>query len=282
MQAVDVIGVEAVCKLIKSSKLSKFVISKAGSVRGYTPIYKCTEYSKSADAQQAFRDWANSILSMNPSNNLPYEIYLYDAKESDENIESDFNEAGNKRGTVQKDRIKFSFSLNMYNNNSSGGIGSGDIARIINETMDKREQDNELKRLRDENERLRRGEHLSGDDEEEEEENGIDAISKVSDMVKHINENIKLNKNKGAKISGDDDDDDLEIDDDDEVIEEEPPQKKKVSSNVKKMERINKALRILAKHDTQIDTDLLKLASLAEKNNVIFNNILTSLRNMKF
>jgi hypothetical protein len=45
-------------------------------------------------------------------------------------------------------------------------------------------------------------------------------------------------------------------------------------------ENINKAIRILYKHDKSLDTDLLKLAEIAETKTETFNMLITTLRSM--
>tara|TARA_R110000868_G_scaffold402001_1_gene677899 strand:+ start:360 stop:515 length:156 start_codon:yes stop_codon:yes gene_type:complete len=47
-----------------------------------------------------------------------------------------------------------------------------------------------------------------------------------------------------------------------------------------KIANINKAVKILAKYDSEIDTDLLKLSSLAENQTATFEMLLKTLRNM--
>lgn len=45
-------------------------------------------------------------------------------------------------------------------------------------------------------------------------------------------------------------------------------------------ENINKAIKLLYKHDKQLDTDLLKLAEIAETKTETFNMLISTLRNM--
>jgi hypothetical protein len=47
-----------------------------------------------------------------------------------------------------------------------------------------------------------------------------------------------------------------------------------------RLANINKAIKILLKHDADLDSDLLKLSALAENNNSQFNFLLTALRGM--
>ena len=47
-----------------------------------------------------------------------------------------------------------------------------------------------------------------------------------------------------------------------------------------KIKNINQAIKVLHKYDNDIDTDLLKLASIAENNNLMFNTLLKTLRSM--
>jgi len=315
--SVDVIGAESICKLIKQTKLTKFIIFRGGSQRGSTPVFRQTEARNIEQGINAFKDWAESVLRMNPYNNLPYDLLLFSAKTDDKTIDSavkrrkkakdaddpDF-EDDLEASTTKKDRIRFTFSLNAFNNvsqmNGAGaGVSADQISTAIAEAFKQRDADDEVRRLRQEVADLknRSMDEANGDDDDEDEGSGLDKVYKV---MKEINKSALIKKGKYAEAAGDDDDDDDDLDDDDDIEdpdademdddeeeETQPETKNKKPAGIspdklKKLQRIKKALRILSKHDSNLDTDLMQLAKFAQKNTKMFSNYMNTLRNMNF
>jgi hypothetical protein len=297
---VDVIGKKSVCELIQKSKLTKFIIFRGGSTKGSTPVFRCTDTSQIPKAIGAFTDWADSILRMNRNNNLPYDMFLYSSKTDEVEIDESVEEiADGKKSKTKTDKIRFTFSLNPYNNSGMGGTnGSEDIGTLIANALDARDRKKELEELREYKRASEAGE-LEEDGEEEEEENGFD---KVFRLLKEV----RLHGKPLANAAGDDDDDDDihdpdadddnddalddtgedddDDDDDDDSEEEEKAEKKKTSDKEvsKRGERLRKALKILSKGNPDIDKDLMRLARFKEAQPKLFSNYMANLRTMEF
>ncbi len=311
---VDVIGADSICKLIRQTKLSKFIVFRGGSQRGSTPVFRCEDSRTPDQAIGAFKDWAESVLRMNPYNNLPYDLFLFSQKVDSKTIDAAIKRRKNRDDDDEeddiedtrskKDRIRFTFSLNPFNNMQGGNNGApaitaDAIGAAVESALKKRDEENYVRGLEAKLARLENGEDDEEEEEEEEEENG--ALDKVYRVIKEINKAELIKKGKFAEAAGDDDDDEDDDEeeeeddddddmsgeddpgDDDEEEEEEKPAKSNPVSDKKrkkKLERIKEALKILAKADPHIDTDLMILAKIAKSKPKMFNNYMITLRNM--
>jgi hypothetical protein len=272
MNEVDYIGKKSVAEAIRLSKLTKFIIFQQGATKGSTPVYRCTEAKTIEKAQRSFEDWADSILRVNQNNNRAYEILLYSARTSEADIEDDTEE---KKGT-KTDKIRFSFSLNPYNNmmNGFGGGGGGSIAEQIAKGIEDYKKDERLNRLEAELRDLR--ENGNGqDDDEDEHENALDKVARLITLVR---------KGDFKKVAGDDDIPDPDDDEDADTIEADEEEEKKPKSDPKKDQRVAR-LKIALQRIKKCDPEwkgLYKMSELAKKNPTMFDSYMQTLMKMKF
>lgn len=254
---VDVIGLENVISYIQATKLSKFVIQRAGSNAQAIPIFECIDSDSNANAINEFTKWASVM-----NNATPYKITLFDFAEiiTDASGQTKVQKSKNKSG---KTEILFVINaagqVNQANQSTitpSMGNGGFDLqslrADIINEISKKQEESailTEIKALK------QRFAELDAEEEEEEEEEetnamgGVDA-SQLGQIMTLVN--MLKGQSKPATING---------------IDEQ-------------RDNINKAIKILYKHDKSLDTDLLKLAEIAETKPDMFKTLISTLRSM--
>lgn len=301
---VDFIGMESVAKVMEQSGLSRFIIYRQGAGTGSIPVFECIGTTQVKKAIDNFKMWAGQMIGMNPYNYQSYDMLLFE-NVGDENEEE--APPTRSRSKAKKNKIKFSFSLAGYAAGPNGGqqgFGaqspqqSGNIEELVSNAVSSALQ--KVEQQRREDELLQRIEALENGEGEGDEDNtdSVGALDKVRDILKEINKNNRYRLGIAGDEDDDDDDDLEEDDDDDDDLEddfdeddsdEEAAEKitkkygqmgeeKKVDD---KMNRIKKALRILAQHDKSIDKDLMKLAMIAKKKPSIFKNLLGSLRALK-
>lgn len=248
----DLIGIENVSAWIKQCKLTKFRITKFGaSHRNTDPLIE-TSSDKSTNTQaiEEFKEWASYT-----DNYLPYEIEVYNNLE--ECIENDIDTT-KKKGTKKK----CSFVLNKerdfipdkQQNNNNISVADA-IEHALLKFQTKQTENVLLQRLEAMEAKLN---SINSEDDFEDDEESLSGINNPN-MTALIGMLTQLFNKKGAAVNG---------------TYDEPKIQKYESDNIKK------AIAILSKHDDQIDTDLLKLANLAENNNGTFNLLLNSLRSM--
>lgn len=307
-QFVDAIGTEAVVKLIQQSKLCKFIVYRQGSGKGSIPVFECIDTDSTHKCVEAFKDWANTILRVNPYNTIPYDLLLWkNASAREIESELDDDDDGSGRTKAKRNKIKISFSLASYQNmGMMQGMGGGqqiDVQKAVTEALRDYDQRRQIKDLQDQLREAREG----GDDDDDD-GGGLNKIAELTGLLKEIR--LAGKGKKAAEIAGDLDDDDdeeedLEEEEDDEIIEEEEEEDldddgedeeleetprrsmkgKKSSSDTKlteeKKERLKTAIRILYKYDADLDKDLLILAKLAKNNTPMFKTMLSNLRTLK-
>lgn len=248
---VDILGLENVVSYIQATKLSKFIIQRAGANAQAIPVFECIDSDSNSNAINEFSKWAAVM-----NNSIPYKITLFDFAliKQDENGQVKIEKSKNKSG---KSEVTFVINTAMQTpttnqqQNTMGFDLAGLRADIIKD-ISKQQEDNailaEIKRLSS------RLDELDADEEEEEEESsgpgglgGLDAtqLQSIMGLV-----NMFKTPTQPTQING---------------VEE-----------VK--ENINKAIKILYKHDKSLDTDLLKLADLAENKPDTFKMLLETLR----
>lgn len=247
---VDFIGTEAVEQFIISSKKKKFTIIRGGGQQAL-PLFDCLETETNEDALNEFKRIA-SVLNKG----VTYKIILFDEMEltNGEDGQVRIKKKGSRAGKIE---ALFALSSNIgysydQDQKTSTSINYDEMKKnIVSELLTAQREDallNELKALR------AKVEALEGLEEEEEEDsteingNNLQQIMGLVSMLKAAGSN--------ATINGDAD------------------------TNLSKIDNINAALRILSKYDKQLDTDLLKLADIAEKNPQQFNMLLSMLRSM--
>lgn len=254
MIGIDIIGTENVLKYIEVSKLSKFTID-ANKSGHFICVFECINSNNNETAITEFSKWADFI---NPNQN--YKITLFDVVEiSNNNGTEKITKTKNKNNKMSATFILNENyntkpqSLNGQNNFDEESLLKKLTHRIVEEQSNNAIL-NEIKLL---SERLNRIE--LEEEEEEETENGIGGIP--ANQIEQIMGLVNLFKNnKAPAING------LE----DNVADIVPNQFKN---------NINKALKILAKNNKNLDTDLLKLAEMSENKKETFNMLLQTLRN---
>jgi len=273
MNTVDIIGTEAICKTIENGKYSKFLIFRQGAMKGSTPVYRCDESKTISAATRGFKDWADSILRMNPNNNMAYDILLFNAKAGEEiEIDTDGGEEQAPRNGEKKkrDSIRFSFALNQYNNMSGHGYGGGlNIKDEIARGIEDYKKEDRITKLEAELKFIREN-GIQGDDEEE--ESSEDAILKVTNFLKEIRMN-NPGKRKVAHAAGEEDDEEEE---DEGIIQTETAD----GGKKKRIERLNSALKTLKQFDPEWK-DLYKLACIAKKQPLLFKGYMSKLRSIE-
>ncbi len=243
---VDIVGLDAVCKMIAQTELKKFIIYMQGSGKGSIPKYECTNTTNNSQAIKCFRDWATNILMYNANNAQCYDILLF-------NTVGDIDEI-NKR----TDKVRFSFALSntMQNfgqqHNQTPQIDlAAEISKGIEMALLKKEVE-ELRAFKKENE-----------EEEDDDEEQPDIFDKISGMMAQM---------KADKISGDLDDNQVMNDKVNTTFTEE--------EKAKKLANQKKALKILWGKNKKLDEDLLRLATMAQKEPEIFKLTIQKLRDM--
>lgn len=278
IQDVDFIGIEAVAKQIQLSKLSRFIVYRRGSVRGNTPVFNCDSTAQNSKAVEAFKGWAQNMLQSNPGTVQEYELLLFDKETDSDSIEDEERlEREGKKLPRKSNKIRFTFSFNSMQ--GYGGYGrqqpAVDIEGAIQIGIERALEKKELEEYRT---GKRKPPGSEDEEEEDDEEETESTLNKVYSIIKEINKG----KRKGAAVAGDDDEEEEEEDDDDLEDEEEKAKKEKKSGlSPEKKKNMLKALNVLWKHDKQLDKDLLRLARLAQKQPMIFDNVIEKLRALK-
>lgn len=269
MNEVDYIGKKSVAEAIRLSKLTKFIIFQQGATKGSTPVYRCTEAKTIEKAQRSFEDWADSILRVNQNNNRAYEILLYSARTTEADIEDE--QEGKDKGT-KTDKIRFSFSLNPYNNMMNGfGMGGGNIQEMIKQGIDEYKKEERYRRLEEEIKDLR--ENGNGNEEEEEHENALDKVARLIQLVRK-GDFKQVAGDHDADLDDDDAEDDIPDPDDDKQADKTDPKKDQ------RVARLKIALQRIRKLDPEWK-GLYKLSELAKKNPTMFTSYMSTLMKMK-
>jgi hypothetical protein len=252
---VDLIGAEAVCKMLEQTQLKRFIIYRQGAAKGSTPVYDCSHTITNGSAIKCFKDWAINITQFNPNNYLCYELLAFNDYEEGEASPNELNsQVGKKRGKM---RVTFALNAPMQQNFAYNMPAQQNNAPAINIEEEIR-KGIEAALIRKELEELRRfKKEIEEEEEEEEEENDAgNIVDKVAGILNTFKEHAA--EQNAAQINGNT------------VINEDL---------TIKTQNINKAIKILWKHNKNLDKDLLKLADLAENDNLVFKMVLNKLRN---
>ena len=255
----DFIGLENVSKAIELSKLTKFSISRMTDKGSYTPIFECCDSDQNDKAVEQFNEIAKLL---NPF--VQYKITLFDFAEI---TEDEYGQTKIKKGKNNTKKHFFTFILNnnaALNNNTKQQTDTNNMgydvnllrADIIKEIAKAQEDNLILKEIAELKNKLANFE----EEEEEEEEKGLSGIdtNQINQIVGLIN--LFKPKQQNTTIAGTDE-------------EENKPSNTDFNSNIKK------AIGILYKHDKNLDTDLLKLANIAETSPNTFEMFVNMLRN---
>lgn len=240
----DHTGIDEVAGAIKLSKKTKFRIIRAGINKNSYPVFECKDSTTNEKALQRFYEWAEVT-----DNCIAYEMELFSTKEEDEANGIEFNK---KLGN-----IRITFKLNKeekYQPHSQQQHSNQyDQTALIENALLKQKafyENNELmKRLEVMDAKL--NEYMNEEEEDDEAQlsglNNPNIINLLGLLSK------ALSGNKPTVVNG---------------------------LKTEQISNINNAVKILSRYDDQIDTDLLKLANLAENNTTTFEMLLKTLRSM--
>ena len=251
---VDFVGIDALVQFIESSKKVKFSVYRAGSNQGL-PLFDCLDTSSNEDAVSEFKKIAGVL-----NKGVAYKIILFNEADITMDEATGMTKLRKKSSRAGKMEALFALSnsLGGFNDSEGGKTSSPSLniddlrKQITAEVLQAQREDvlmAELKALRAKVEEL---EGIEEEDDDQEAEIGTDLMAKLMPLISMLQAS-----GSKATINGVADD-----------------------AKAAKIENINKAIKILAKYDDQIDTDLLKLASMAENNNGQFNMLLGMLRQM--
>ena len=254
---IDYTNAEDVKEIILHSKLSKFIIHRAGYSRNNAPVYEYIANGNNTDCVNAFMKWAKITHNSNA-----YEMWLFDEfdapKESTE-------ESGNKR---KKNKLmKFVFTLQKTSPlsedpksviNYAPAPAPANTEEIIEKVLAKmlkaqaEDQTNlRIKSLEDKLDAVLNGDDDDDDDEEDEDEAQTNKQLFLLNKLESFLERSNILKPKEAvAINGDEED--------------------KQSLNAEKIALINKAIVTLAKNDKNIVKHLSLFAKLSEEKPEIY------------
>jgi len=255
----DIYGLENILKYIETTRLTKFTIQKAGANGSYIPIFEVTDSETNAQAINEFKRWAEVV-----NQNQPYKITLYNTItiEQDENTGQD--KPKKQKGKSNKMEVIFIINSALstgtsqqptQNNNGAFDIGSlkADIIKQLAKEQSENEILNEIKSLRAKITELE-------DEEEEEEEEEAGSIAGISpEKITQLMGLVNLFKggNTPPVINGADETNEMPSD---------------------KITTLNKAIKTLYKHNSNLHNDLLKLSEIAETKPDTFKMFVDMLR----
>lgn len=255
---VDYTGAQTVASVIKNTKLSKFIIYKAGTSRNSVPVLDFSHGTSPDNAIEAFEDWAKLA-----NNGNPYEMILF-KKDGDQDPDAI---PGKKKDKL----IKFSFCLNGSgsSNNPYSGYGNNVPIGLIMENANLKadQKVNQMMFQMQMDEMKRRMDEL----EEEDDDSGeLAGLGKLNDWMPILVEHLTGKKvpSSTSTINGP-----LES-------SQQQTQTPKHVLTVPQVENIKKAIAVLAEHNPQIDQDLLKLAAIAQQKPDTYKFLINSLRSM--
>lgn len=243
----DYTGSPAIITLIEQTGLTKFVISRIGNNKNSIPIYEFTDRSSVDSCIAAFEKWSQIA-----DNSLPYSMRLFNTKE-------DCEFTGEKDVKAKGKVICFTFCLNKEQNYSSvqNQNQNVDVAQAIELALLKMQTKNNesllLQKLTDMENKIA---ELESDDDDDIDDAALSGLNNpaIVNLLGMLGKALGGNKSAApTTING---------------------------LNDVKIANINRAVKILAKYDDEIDTDLLKLSSIAETQPATFKMLIASLRTM--
>jgi hypothetical protein len=241
----DHTGVDEVAGAMKLSKKTKFRIIRAGINKNSYPVFECKDSTTNEKAVQRFYEWAEVT-----DNCIAYEMELFSSKEEDEAAGIEYNK---KLGN-----IRITFKLNKEEkyqpHSQQQQAHQYDQTAVIENALLKQKafyENNELmKRLEVMDAKLNEYMNEDDDDDDEAQLSGLNNPN-IINLLGLLSK--ALSGNKPTVVNG---------------------------LKSEQISNINNAVKILSRYDDQIDTDLLKLANLAENNTATFEMLLKTLRSM--
>lgn len=257
MQDIDVQGTSSVASLIEQSGLTKFCIYKTGSGKHASPVFEyINPKATNKDARRTFIEWANNILQGGANSNA-YDLLLFN--------DIEIKEEGEENETIQRtkkksNKLRFSFVLSQAQERGLGVLNGaegdpksiGELIRLsISNALAERDKTDLVKKIESLEARL-----------DEQEQEGDEVGDSAQDKLMQGLGALLLSKLGGGAVKPAE-----------ETLNGAPDMNTK-------MENINKAVKILWRHDKDLDSDLLKLSAVAEGNPAQFNFLLNALRNL--
>jgi hypothetical protein len=241
----DFVGLNKIVDVIKSSGFVKCSIYRYPNSTGSLPVFQKLNTKNNHELCTQFIDWGKHI-----DNNVVYEVTLFN------NVDTVVDETGQEKVSKTKSKDdKAKFLVQFKKEASITATGGNDINTIVGLVADKINKANEENILMNEIKSIKDKLSQLESEDEDEDESDLGALNPNNlNMLMSAIQMLNPNKpNNTTVINGLSDD---------------------------KKSNIQKALKVLYKHDPDLDTDLLKLSDLAENNNATFKMLLTTLRNM--
>jgi hypothetical protein len=227
--------------------MSKFIISRVGQHKNIVPIFEHIEKGTNEKAVSKFREWASLT-----DNNLPYEMILFNSIEDSELTGEEIR--NKKQGKINK----FTFCLNKQTPYSQQVQKPQEQQNNFQEQIENALMKQQLKYENNEVlKKLAEMEQRFADMENEEEEDDASELSGLN------NPNLmNIVAMLGKALNG--------------------SQKPTIINGLQaeQIKNINTAIKTLSRYDENLDSDLLKLANLAETNTATFEMLLKTLRSM--
>lgn len=239
-------GANNVAAIIEITGLTKFRITRVGVNKNSVPVYEHIAAGSNEKAVAKFREWSSLT-----DNCIPYDMELFNTKEDSEERGEEIH--NKKQGKI----LRFSFCLNKAEKyqQQQGQQQQGSTEALIENALLKQKayyENNELmKRLEAMDQRL--SEYIEAEEEEEDDRSELSGLNNPSIINLLGLLSKSLSGNKPTVVNG---------------------------LQTEQINNINKAVKILSRYDDQIDSDLLKLANLAETNTATFDMLLKTLRSM--
>ena len=255
----DITGLENVCKYIQATKFSKFSITKviAGNNGNNISVFDLIDSTSNEYAVETFRSWAEFM-----NNNLPYKIVCFDEVEISEDANG-VQKLKKIKAKIGKSSVTFCLNQNTHNTFASSNSKDNDNNSAFDLVEFRKSIINEIVEAREKNEILMEIKNLHSkfaelEEEEEEEEDKPTGVAGIdASQIAQIMGLIQMFKGNQA-----------------------PPVLNGVEDTNDFKTNINTAIKILYKHDKELDKDLLKLSELAETKPDTFKMLISTLRNM--
>lgn len=240
MSQTDLIGTQAVCDFIRASHMAIYYIHRYPSQSGQLPTYEYLKGTSPEQAAQDFQKWS-AIINAGQRNTIQYQITVTNIQEGEEVSEV-------KKRKVQKMRASFVFNNDNSDMNSNRRVGDPPDKSYFDIQLDAIKKELKLEaRIRELEDTV---EDLEDELDEVEELGGMNTpqnklLSKLVDKL----DNEKKTKKVAASVSS-------------------PGNKDEI------LKSLNKSIKILLKHDPELDTHLAKLAKVAVEKPTKFKMLL--------
>lgn len=254
---IDITGADNVRKYIKAGAMSKFSIQKTNNKGNYVTMFDCVDSNSTEKALAQFDKLADVL---NP--NIVYKIVLFDFADISMNDEGAEIIKKAKNGARRLDAL---FILNNSVTSVQAGTNQQnnvmpDVATLRAELLKDIAKQQEESQILAELKILKAKFAELEEEEEEEESEGIAGIK--PEQISQIMGLVNMFKTGGAAAA---------------INGAETATENKTET---KTEKLNRAVKILYKHDKELADDLLKLAEIAETKNETFQMLIATLRNM--